>query len=332
MAKNYDHLYAAVVTPYTSGTCKVDEPALRSFLRYFMQPKFVDAGGGIVINPEAGEVFYLSREEKRRNVEIAVGECGDKVPVFAGVIAPTTEDTVLEARDAREAGADGIFLIPPVGAADITGAWNPEQSPEVWLDMAKEICDAVNLPAITHPVGGNSPEFGRGLPLSAMLKMCTEIPQIIGWKMTYSYDGYRIIARALREFPRHVGIFAAAAARFHESLATGQFDGTVSGSFNYAMEPMIDHIEAWRQFDLDKACKIWDSGLVQLHEYVYSRSPYRLHTRYKVACWLRGLIPDPFMRPPMPKPGVEEVWKLRELLQQTGFDVLSENEVKRVFL
>jgi 4-hydroxy-tetrahydrodipicolinate synthase len=330
MAEKYDRLYAAVITPFKPGMDELDEAAQRSFLRYFMQSKFVDAGGGIVINPEAGEVFYLSREEARRNVEIAVEECGDKVPVFAGVIALTTKETITRTRDAKAAGAHGVFLIPPLGAIDVTSSWNPEKYPEVWIDMAKEVCDAVDLPAITHPVAPGGPVFGVGLPLSATLKMCTEIPQIIGWKMTYSYDGYRIIARALREFPRHVGIFAAAAVRFHENLATGQFDGTVSGSFNYAMEPMIDHIQAWQRRDVRAAQEIWDSGMAVLHEFVYGDYS-RLHIRYKTACWLRGLIPEPFMRPPLPKPKVEEVRTLRDLLQQAGLNVISDKAVERFF-
>ncbi len=279
---NFDRLFVAMVTPYKPGKHDIDEAGLRKLLRYFLQPKFVDAGGAIIINPEAGEIFYLSREEKRRNVEIAKEECGGKVPLFAGVIAPTTEECVAVARDAKAAGVDGIFLIPPMGAMDVTTSWDAERYPEVWVDMAKQICDAVHLPAITHPVASPSPKYGNGLPLSATLKMCTEVPEIIGWKMTYNYEGYRIISRGLRQFPRHVAILGAPAVYFHEGLASGQFDGTVTGSFNYAMEPMIDHIQAWKRGDLHTARRIWDSGLAELHEYVYSEYS-RLHIRYKAA-------------------------------------------------
>ena len=69
----------------------------------------MNAGGAILINPEAGELFYLSREEKPRNIEIALEECGGKVPVVAGVIARTTRESISVARDAKAAGVDGIF-------------------------------------------------------------------------------------------------------------------------------------------------------------------------------------------------------------------------------
>ena len=99
----FDRLFVTVVTPYKEDLT-VDEPALRKLLQYFMQPKFRDAGGAIIINPACGEIFYLTREEKRRNVEIAIEECGGKVPVFAGVFDLRTEDAVKVAIDAKKAG------------------------------------------------------------------------------------------------------------------------------------------------------------------------------------------------------------------------------------
>lgn len=324
----YDRLFVAVLTPMKENYA-VDEPALRKLLQYFMQPKFREAGGAIIINPEAGELFCLSRQEKRRNIEIAQEECGGKVPIFAGVIDLTTEDAVKVAVDAKELGVDGIFLMPPLGSMDITTSWNAEKYPEVFVDMAKAEVEAVDLPAIVHPVGSASATFGIGLPLIATLAMCKEIPNIVGWKMTYSYPGGIIIAKALRALDRHVGILRASARFFHEYLATDYFDGTVTGAFNYAMESMIDHINAWRRRDVDEACRIWKAGLADLHEYVYSDYS-RLHVRYKAATWLRGLIPLPFMRPPMPKPRKEEILTLRQLLTKAGLSVIPEGDVNRV--
>ncbi len=320
----FDRLFIALLTPMKENYA-VDEPAMRKFLQYFMQPKFTQAGGAIIINPEAGELFALRREEKRRNVEIALEECGGKVPIFAGVIDINTEDAVKVAIDAKEVGADGLFLMPPIGSQDIGTTWNAEKYPEVFIDMAKAEVEAVDLPAIVHPVGSPSPIFGIGLPLNLTLQACKEIPNIVGWKMTYSYPGSIIIAKALRKLDRHVGILRAGARFFHENLATDYFDGTVTGSLNYAMESMIDHIHAWKRGDIKEACRIWKSGLEDLQDYVYSDYS-RLHVRYKIATWLRGLIPLPFMRPPMPKPRREEVVALRELLAKTGYDVIPERD------
>jgi len=325
---NYDRLYVATVTPYNENY-EIDESALRKFLQYFMQDKFREAGGAVIINPEAGEIFYQSREEKRRNVEIAMEECGGKVLVFAGVSALRTEDAVQVAVDAKELGVDGIFLIPPLGAMDITTSWDAARYPEVFVDLAKAEVDAVDLPALVHPTGSPNALYGIGLPVETVLAMCNQIPNIVGWKMTYSYRGGIIVARALRNLERHVGILRASARYFHENLATGYFDGTVTGSFNYAMESMIDHIDAWKRKDLDEAKRIWNGGLEDLQHYVYSDYS-RLHVRYKIATWLRGLIPLPFMRPPMPKPKKDEITNLRDLLKGAALNVIPEEDINRI--
>jgi len=324
----YDRLFVALVTPFKKDYT-IDEKALRALLRYFMQPKFVEAGGAIIINPEAGEIFSMTREEKRRTVEIAREECGSKVPLFAGVLDINTEVAVKVALDAKDLGADGLFLMPPMGSGDITIAWNAEKYPEVFIDMAKAEVDAVDLPAIVHPVGPSSAAWGIGLPLAATMAMVKEIPNIVAWKMTYSYPGGMIVAKALRGLDRHVGILRSTAKFFHEYLATDFFDGTVSGSFNYAMESMIDHIEAWRGQDVGEASRIWKAGLVDLHEYVYGDYS-RLHIRYKAATWLRGLIPLPFMRPPMPAPRKEEIAALRRLIAKAGLSLIPKKESDRV--
>lgn len=325
----YDRLYVAVVTPFKDNF-DVDEAALRQLLKYFMQPRFVDAGGAVIINPEAGETFYLDRSEKRRNVEIAMEECGGKVPVFAGIVDLRTEDSVKVAVDAKERGVDGLFLIPPMGSSDVTLNWDATRYPEVWIDMAQAQVKATDLPAITHPSAPFSNLFGKGLPLQPTLQMCREIPNIVGWKMFQNYMGMLMIASAMRtQLDHHVALLPASAWLFHETLATGYFDGTVTGSFCYGMEPMIDHINAWRQKDIDLARKIWHSGLAKLHYYIYFDAA-RLHTKYKVAAWLRGLIPSPFMRPPQPKPKKEEVQKLRTLLLEAGMTAIPEKETNDV--
>lgn len=91
---------------------------------------------------------------------------------------------------------------------------------------------------------------------------------------------------------------------------------------------MVEHILAWRRGDLDAARKVWDRGLGELHEYVYSESS-RLHVRYKVATWLRGFIATPLMRPPFPLAHASEVLALQGLLERTRLDVIDKESVDR---
>jgi dihydrodipicolinate synthase/N-acetylneuraminate lyase len=112
----------------------------------------------------------------------------------------------------------------------------------------------------------------------------------------------------------------ALASRFHEYKANDIFDGTLSGFWNFALDPMLDHLDAWDRNDVVAARSIWDGGLCALHEYVADMG--RLHIRYKTATWLAGLIPNPFMRSPMPKPRQIEIDTLHQLLKQAGIAVI----------
>jgi 4-hydroxy-tetrahydrodipicolinate synthase len=323
--KTYDRLFVTPVLPYQRGSLEIDETALRALLRYFLQPKFVDAGGAIIINPVAGEIFYLTREEKKRVVRIAVEESQGKVPVFAGAIDWRTEDTVDVARDAKEVGATGIFLVPPSGPTDITLGWNPSSHPEIWLDMVQDIDDAVGLPMIAHPTAPAIPGFSGGFPLDSTLKACRRFKNIVGWKMTYKYEDYLRVAQGLRSLEHHVAILGASSGYFQEYLANALFDGTATGGWNYALEPMVDHIEAWRNDDIKKAKALWPS-LKKLHGYVHQDKTHH-HLRYKICAWLRGLIPSPYMRPPMPTPEREETLALKDMLKANGLNVISDKEI-----
>lgn len=318
------NFFVTPVLPYTTEGA-IDETQYRSLLRRFLTPRFINLGLGLIANPEAGELFYLTRDEKRRVVEITLDEAAGRVPVFAGVIDLTTEGTVAVASDAMAAGVDGLFVMPPIGAIDVTTSWDADRYPEVFINMLHAITAVCDLPMIVHPTSAPSIGYGIGIPADATRQIIAAVPQIVGWKMTYSYDGYRRITRVLRESDRPVAVLGAVAKYFHENLASNAFDGTSSGAWNYALEAMLDHVEAWDEADVSRAQEVWEGGLAALQEYVFSEYS-RLHIRYKTACWLRGFINSPTMRAPLPGPTAEEIATLAQLLPAAGLSVIDEEE------
>lgn len=319
--------YSANVLPLDRNY-RIDEGALRELLQYFLEPRFMERGG-LIANAEAGEIYYLSREEKRRVVEITMEEAAGRVPVLAGVFDLTTEGCLDVARDAKALGVDGLFVMPPAGCADLVVSWNAEKYPEYWLDQLKAIDAAVDLPMIAHPVGSPTKEWGMGLPGPTARLICEEVPNMIGWKFIYNYEGIRRMWKILRGLDRPVSVMCAGGRYFHEFLAHDQMDGTVSGSWNYGLEPMLDHIDAWKAGDVKKAREIWDEGgLGALHDYIYGDYS-RLHLRYKIAAWLRGLIPSWQTRPPMPAPRQDEIETIYALLEQCGVSVIDRSEISR---
>ena len=318
-------LFVTPVLPFRQDG-SIDEEAYRAFLRRFLTPEYLDAGMAVIANPEAGELFCLDDAERRRVVEIVLEETAGRAPVLAGVVHVTTAGTVRVAREAAALGVDGLFAFPPIGAGDITQSWDSDRYPEVLIDLLQAITAEVDLPMMMHPVGKTSAAYGVGLSAPVTRRVVDEVPNVVGWKMTYNYDGYRAVTRALREADRPVAVLGAVAKYFHENLASGAFDGTASGAFNYALEPMMDHIAAWRRGDVEAATAIWSNGLARLQEYVFSEFS-RLHVRYKAAAWLRGFIPSPLMRPPMPRPRRSELDELARLLAAAGLSVRAKDEI-----
>ncbi|SFT01053.1 dihydrodipicolinate synthase family protein [Halostagnicola kamekurae] len=74
----------------------------------------VDAGSqGVFPLGTNGEFALLSSDERARVVEAVADEVGDDVPVFAGVGAPSTRETVRNATRAERLGADGLIVVTP---------------------------------------------------------------------------------------------------------------------------------------------------------------------------------------------------------------------------
>jgi dihydrodipicolinate synthase/N-acetylneuraminate lyase len=324
----YDKMFVASVTPYRPGTEDLDQAAFRSYMRYWAQPKFIDAGGAMLVSPEAGEAFYLTQREKLELAEIALEELGDKTVVFSGVMQTTTRACIEEARALKRAGVHGLFLMPPIGTIDIVAAWDPNKNPEVWSDQLRAIADAVDLPVIIHPTGGKF----FALPLEAGMRIVDAVPHIVGYKMIT--EDFNAMARALRAYTkRRVAILPAGAANMHPAIMNGWFDGTVSGSWNYAMEKTVDAVVAARDDkDPAKAEALWADGLLALHRTVASSEKgYRLHSAYKLCTWMRGLIPDPFLRAPQRRLPLAEVVELRAALQAAHYEVISDAALRKAY-
>jgi len=326
---NKDFIYTANIVTYKQDSLEVDYEAYRKLVRYFLQPKFVDPGGAIIVHPAAGEIFYLTFEEKRRLIQVTLDEVNGKVPVFSGCFQMTTEDYVKDAVMAKDEGVDGIFYLPPLGSGDISHGWNPDRYPEYWINHMRAITDATNLPMIVHPTAQHTPRWGIGLPVSATIKVLQAVPHIVGWKMTYNYPGWKTVTEEIRKLDHHVGILAAAGDLYHWALLNEYFDGSVNGAWCYGMEAMMDHIVAWKNNDLAEARRIWNGGLRELQDYVYSDYS-RFHGRYKIGAWLRGLTPHPFMRPPQPDPMVEEIRIMARLIAKCGMNVISDSEIEKM--
>lgn len=99
-------VFVALVTPFDKEGA-LDEGAFRGLIRHL-----IDDVDGLVTAGTTGEFPYLSAEERRRLVEIAVEEAKGK-PVVAGTGAASTREAIALTRDAEAAGARACLVVTP---------------------------------------------------------------------------------------------------------------------------------------------------------------------------------------------------------------------------
>ncbi|MGA9351620.1 MAG: 4-hydroxy-tetrahydrodipicolinate synthase [Anaerolineae bacterium] len=99
-------VFPALVTPFDKDE-GMDESAFRGLIRHV-----IDDVDGLVPCGTTGEFPYLSVEEQKRLVEIAVEEAKGK-PVIAGTGAPSTRQVIELAKNAKEAGASACLVVTP---------------------------------------------------------------------------------------------------------------------------------------------------------------------------------------------------------------------------
>ncbi|KQS96408.1 MULTISPECIES: dihydrodipicolinate synthase family protein [unclassified Rhizobium] len=142
-------LSAFPITPMDSEG-RVDTSALKVLLQR------IDTAGAdsVGLLGSTGSYMYLPRTERRRAIETAVDCLGGRTPLIVGIGALRTDDAVAFARDARDAGAQGL-LMAPVSYTPLTD----DEVFEHYATVARAIglpLSVYNNPGTTHFTIGNA--------------------------------------------------------------------------------------------------------------------------------------------------------------------------------
>src|SRR5438270_13449224 len=69
---------------------------------------------GLAVTGSVGEYATLTEGERTAVVETVIGVARGRVPVVVGPTAPSTAQSVHWARHARDSGAAGLMVLPPI--------------------------------------------------------------------------------------------------------------------------------------------------------------------------------------------------------------------------
>jgi 4-hydroxy-tetrahydrodipicolinate synthase len=111
--------------------------------------RLVEAGvGSIGLLGSTGTSAYLTREARRRAVEVGVEAAGGRCPIMVGIGALRTDEAVRLGQDAKAAGADAV-LLAPVSYMPLTEDEVAQHFITVAADVGLPLC-VYNNPTTTH--------------------------------------------------------------------------------------------------------------------------------------------------------------------------------------
>lgn len=109
MSINWTGVFPAVTTKFTAN----DELDFNAF-NLNLEAQLEAGVDGIILGGSLGEASVLTDEEKFDLLSHALKEVNGRVPVLLNIAESTTKRAVAAATKAKELGADGLMLLPPL--------------------------------------------------------------------------------------------------------------------------------------------------------------------------------------------------------------------------
>jgi len=124
------------VTPFDEDG-EVDLDTLRRLIDFHVE----FGSNGVLLLGSTGEPILLTKYERRRIVEASVDHANGRLPIMCGVSAPSTRETIENARHARDAGVEvGLMVQPPYVKPTQAAVYN----------YFKDVADEVDLPLVIY--------------------------------------------------------------------------------------------------------------------------------------------------------------------------------------
>jgi 4-hydroxy-tetrahydrodipicolinate synthase len=294
----------ANILPFTADLA-IDEPAYRKHLRWLVN---VPGVTGLVANGHAAEVASLTREERRRTLDVALDEVAGKVPVVAGIYSDGTLEAVELARDARAAGAAGLLVFPPT-----LFMWGAQLKPDMVTRHFQVLADAVDLPLVVFEY---PPASGIGYSPETLAELC-KIPTVAAVKdWSNEIVAYEKNLRAVRATGRPVAMMSSFTMSLMATFMLGA-DGCISGMGSVAADLQSALFAAVQAGRLDEARRLNDR-LAPLVSVFYAPPFVDMHNRMKEALAILGRIPAAHVRPPLTPLSEDERHRIRLALRASG--------------
>jgi len=175
----------------------------------------LEAGvNGIILGGTLGEASTLTDDEKRIIVRKAVEIVGGKVPVIINIAEQTTTAAIDAARKAKEDGAAGLMMLPPM---------RYKADDRETVTYFKKVANSTNLPIMVY---NNPVDYGIEVTLDMFEELLRDCPNIEAVKE--STRDLSNVTRIKNRFGERLAILNGVDTLALESLFMGA-DGWVAG-------------------------------------------------------------------------------------------------------
>jgi 4-hydroxy-tetrahydrodipicolinate synthase len=183
----------------------------------------------------AGEFALLSRDERLKVIESVVDGVEGRVPVYAGVSDPSTDNAIDYAKAAKDFGANGVVATSP---------YYFKTNDEGILTHFTSIAEEADIPLIIYNIPSNTYQ-----PVSiSVAEKLAEHDLIIGMKYTtndlHSFQNY------VRAIGGKISMLIGADSLFYSALELGAVGGVLGGA-NVAPSIFADIYNAYVRGDKD---------------------------------------------------------------------------------
>jgi len=184
--RKFEGVYPAMITPLNKNL-GIDEKGLRYEVDYLIGNHV----HGLVALGSSGEFPYLTLDEKKRVIDIVVGQANGRVPVIVGASSMGTEEAILLSRYAKDRGADGLMINLPI--------YFPLTDDDVF-NHYQAISKAVDLPILLYDL----PYFTHLEMSPELISRLSYIKNVVGIKETGPVEKAEEILKMKKKEPFYV--------------------------------------------------------------------------------------------------------------------------------
>ena len=285
-------IYPILATPFQSSG-ELDENSFERLIEFLV----VSGVHGLTLFGLAGEYYKLSDDERRALRGIFLARTQGRLARIVSVTEHSVEVACKRAREAAEAGADALMVMPPFFLSPDPGAVG---------DHIREIARAVQISLLVQ----YSPnQTGLRLPARFFAELAEEFPHVHYVKVDSTPAG-AMISSLIKEFRGRIKPFIGyAGLQMVDAFARGAI-GCMPGCS--LPESYLEVYAALVRGDRKQAAAL-HSRLLPLINYMMQSLEFIIQCEKTILCW-RGIIDSDYCRRPGMRLTEDDLRSLRELL------------------